>query len=316
MQLKKPSDLLLLSVGDSVTRRNLFDLIKFSKVQGSSCWEDESWQIGNTPQQGINWIGALPTCRLVIIKVRHGSYKSDGWADGEKSTYHYSFKTRNEIISFAEKANKVLIDQPDYQYPILLFTEKDKSWSYEGAFSVSEIKSSYVVLERAPVSIWDCSGNKPSNPPSRTSSEADDSAAIDLLLRDSGISSSERMQLIKARVGQGLFRSRVAKVEPCCRITGINDERFLIASHIKPWSKSDNVERLDGHNGLLLAPHIDRLFDKGYITFEGNGRLWVSSKLPVNVHQAWGLDTIIPPKPLTLHQQHYMAYHQKEVFQE
>lgn len=117
-----------------------------------------------------------------------------------------------------------------------------------------------------------------------------DSIAIAQVLADGQLIATQRSQVIQARIGQGLFRSRVAEIEPCCRVTGIYDERFLIASHIKPWSKSNNEERLDGNNGLLLAPHIDRLFDKGYLTFEnaykptpsgtGTSRLASSSDSP------------------------------------
>jgi hypothetical protein len=50
----------------------------------------------------------------------------------------------------------------------------------------------------------------------------------------------------------------------------------LRASHCKPWRDSDDSERLDGENGLLLTPSIDHLFDRGFISFENNGRLLVS----------------------------------------
>ncbi len=74
--------------------------------------------------------------------------------------------------------------------------------------------------------------------------------------------------LIKARKGQGKFRHNVEQFESKCRITGLADKRLLIASHIKPWRVCEAAaERLDGANGLLLAPHIDRLFDLGLLTF-------------------------------------------------
>lgn len=148
MELKKPSDLFLLSAGDVVTKRNLFDLIQYSKVADSQYWGGEEVQIGNTPQQGINWVGEPPACHAVLIKTRPGSYEEDGWAGDSKTAYHYSFKARGGEISYSEKANAVLINQPQYQYPILLFTESNESWAYEGTFSVSEIESKYVVLER------------------------------------------------------------------------------------------------------------------------------------------------------------------------
>ncbi len=146
--------------------------------------------------------------------------------------------------------------------------------------------------------------------------EADDCTTIDRLLLDGSLPATQRTQLIQARIGQGLFRSRVAALEPCCRITGIIDPKFLIASHIKPWSKSSNIEKLDGHNGLLLAPHIDRLFDKGYITFENDGLLRFSQQLPTEIYQAWNLDALVAAKPFSQQQQEYMAYHRVEIFQD
>ena len=68
------------------------------------------------------------------------------------------------------------------------------------------------------------------------------------------VSSTERDAPTKARLGQGLFRHRVAEREPACRVTGLARQEFLVASHIKPWRECDNSERLDGANGLLLSP--------------------------------------------------------------
>jgi hypothetical protein len=77
------------------------------------------------------------------------------------------------------------------------------------------------------------------------------------------VSPTFREQLVKARRGQGVFRSSVLLAETACRVTGVSDPRHLRASHIKPWRDSNNAERLSGANGLLLSPHIDHLFDQG-----------------------------------------------------
>ncbi|MFA6902068.1 MAG: HNH endonuclease [Gallionellaceae bacterium] len=148
MELENPQDLFLLASGDAVTKRNLFDLIQLSKVESSPYWAGPEFVIGNTPQQGINWVGDLPAVKAVIIKTRPGSYDEDGWSDDEKSAYHYSFKARNQAISYKEKANEVLIKQPQFLYPIFLFTESKKGWYFEGEFSVTEIQDKYVVLHR------------------------------------------------------------------------------------------------------------------------------------------------------------------------
>lgn len=54
---------------------------------------------------------------------------------------------------------------------------------------------------------------------------------------------------------------------------------MLIASHIKPWAKSDKFEKLDSNNGFLLCPNHDKLFDEGYISFSDTGELLISEEL-------------------------------------
>src|SRR5680860_248799 len=70
------------------------------------------------------------------------------------------------------------------------------------------------------------------------------------------IGATKKQQLIDARRGQGVFKANVRLNENKCRATGVADHRFLIASHVKPWSKCNDIEKLDGCNGLLLSPHV------------------------------------------------------------
>ena len=70
-------------------------------------------------------------------------------------------------------------------------------------------------------------------------------------------------------------------------ITGIAIPELLVASHIKPWAKCDNdSERIDVFNGLLLAIHLDRLFDQGFISFAADGRIIISERLDINTQKA------------------------------
>jgi hypothetical protein len=90
------------------------------------------------------------------------------------------------------------------------------------------------------------------------------------------LTETDRQSLIVARRGQGLFKERVMRIERCCRVTKVDRLEHLRASHCKPWRDSDNEERLNGENGLLLTPSIDHLFDRGFISFEDAGRLIIS----------------------------------------
>ncbi|EMF02958.1 HNH endonuclease [Serratia marcescens] len=82
--------------------------------------------------------------------------------------------------------------------------------------------------------------------------------------------------LVKACIGQGFFRQEVLKLYPACPVTGVTMPQLLIASHIKPWRECNNKERLDPNNGIMLAPHVDALFDKGYISFTTDGDVIIS----------------------------------------
>lgn len=98
----------------------------------------------------------------------------------------------------------------------------------------------------------------------------------------SGTNETERQQLIAARIGQGKFRADLLKYwGQRCAVSNSGVPEVLIASHIKPWTLSTNEQRLDPYNGVLLAAHIDRLFDRGLISFSDQGELLSSKALPV-----------------------------------
>jgi hypothetical protein len=101
----------------------------------------------------------------------------------------------------------------------------------------------------------------------------------DRIRGDVQIPETTRLAIVQARVGQGSFREEVSRLEKSCRLTGVEDSDHLIASHIKPWKDSDNRERLSGHNGLMLTPTPDHLFDKGFISFSDDGRLLYAARV-------------------------------------
>ena len=126
---------------------------------------------------------------------------------------------------------------------------------------------------------------------------------------------SQKVQEI--RVKQSLFKRRLLLMEKQCRLTGVADLRFLRASHIKPWSKcASGDERVDGANGLLLTPHADLLFDRGWITFEDNGALVRSPHLPSEVTSRIGLDLTSGRRcgGFDEKQKAYLEYHRNAVF--
>lgn len=144
------------------------------------------------------------------------------------------------------------------------------------------------------------------------------SAVADKAVPKIDLSATTSLQLTEARSKQSLFKRRLLTVEKQCRMTGIADLRFLRASHIKPWSQCvDGDERIDGSNGLLLSPHADFLFDRGWITFEDNGALVRSLHLPKEVVDRIGLNLRQGRNcgEFFDEQKAYLEYHRNAVFE-
>lgn len=144
-----------------------------------------------------------------------------------------------------------------------------------------------------------------------------EAAVLSKIESNPDISATEKLQLRKSRVGQGAFRKNVLAITPTCCVSGINNPDFLIASHIKPWRSCETShERLDGYNGLLLAPHVDFLFDRGLIGFNNSGEILLSSTLELADIDLFGITAALEKPCLELHPQHipYFDYHRRNVF--
>jgi putative restriction endonuclease len=131
---------------------------------------------------------------------------------------------------------------------------------------------------------------------------------------DPDLDETTRRAVIEARRGQGRFRLNVEAVEQRCRISGVSDLRLLKASHIKPWrSCSTTAERLDGNNGLLLCPNVDHLFDRGYISFEDEGRVLMSPLVDEAQIALLGVSTAPPLNvgPFNVGQTDYLRFHRR-----
>ena len=135
------------------------------------------------------------------------------------------------------------------------------------------------------------------------------------IVNDPTVKETDRLAIIRARNGQGLFKERVRHIETRCRITGVDNPVHLVASHCKPWRDSSNEERLDGENGLLLTPSIDHLFDRGFIGFEDDGRLIISPVAHRPSLRRMGIDTsnVVNVGGFTSGQKGFLDFHRNAV---
>lgn len=134
---------------------------------------------------------------------------------------------------------------------------------------------------------------------------------IENTLNDPAIGETERLNPLKAHLGQGKFRQRIIAYWKCCAVTSYSDPNFLVASHIKPWRASSNTERLCQFNGLLLVPNLDTALDKGFITFDASGLISISPQLsePEKLGIYGGMRV-----KLNASHQPYMDFHRTKVF--
>jgi hypothetical protein len=135
-------------------------------------------------------------------------------------------------------------------------------------------------------------------------------------IEESVLPETDRVALIKARIGQGKFKQNVSRFETCCRITKVSNPVHLIASHIKPWRESTNEERLTAGNGLLLTPSIDHLFDRGFISFDDSGETLVSPVADPESLRRMGVDPSRPPDAgrFNSDQRFFLQHHRTSIF--
>jgi len=135
---------------------------------------------------------------------------------------------------------------------------------------------------------------------------------IDSIITDKTIDDTQKARLVNTRIGQGRFREDLIRYWKGCAVTRYPATQFLVASHIKPWRVASSEERLDQYNGILLLPNLDKVFDLGYITFEDDGSIRISSH--IEQPEALGLNSKLSIQLSESHK-HFMVHHRTAVFE-
>lgn len=141
--------------------------------------------------------------------------------------------------------------------------------------------------------------------------DSDIEADVESILSEHSVTDTDKATLIKTRIGQGNFRQKLISLWGGCAVTGYKDASMLVASHIKPWRASSNIERLDGYNGLLLLPTLDKAFDSGLISFDKLGGILISPLLQEPESLGIFVTMSVNLKP---EHQTYLEFHRDSVF--
>lgn len=129
------------------------------------------------------------------------------------------------------------------------------------------------------------------------------------------VEGESKKAIINVRVNQGKFReSLLNRYNKCC-LCNVKNHELLIASHIKPWVESEPKEKLDVNNGFLMCPNHDRLFDKGYITFDDDGKIIISDRLTENDRESLNVNNKMHIElTLTDDNKKYLKFHRENIY--
>ena len=210
------------------------------------------------------------------------------------NTYSTTIQINNELISLKEGVTYVDLEQ--YITVDISDNRNDKEYFFD-LFSVSNENDGDTSLKTLDFEV--------------SHGEVEQLNEIE---SDRDLSPTEKVQLAKSRIGQGLFRRNLISECIYCPITGVDDPRLLIASHIKPWRSADNKERLHKKNGLLLSPTYDKLFDQGFISFNANKKMIVSGQVSnINRERLHLTDNMYIPLLPILGREAYLEYHRDTI---
>ena len=227
----------------------------------------------------------------------HHGYQ-DGWSDDGKIYYYTGAGQDGDQDIEAPRHNGRLLRHSENGDEVLLFLGQKGPgglWKYECELSLIDYeffqtkdrndrnrKAVRFILERVVSNGASVNGDMHGNLSQTTTSRFQTKP-----------STTERKGLVTSRVGQGYYRQEILRrFDGRCAVTGVNSEELLIASHIVPWRDSNEFERLDVNNGILLSPTYDALFDKHLISFEDDGHIVLSTNLPANLFSSLGVSGI------------------------
>jgi len=126
---------------------------------------------------------------------------------------------------------------------------------------------------------------------------------------------TQREAIVMARLGQGKFRDDLMKRwNGRCAVTGLARAELLRASHAKPWSACNDVERLDPSNGLMLSAMYDAAFDARLISFSDDGSVVLAPDFTADAAKSAGISPAAEIKLADEKLRLYLATHRALMF--
>ena len=232
---------------------------------------------GGQTQGGIS---TPSNSKYVFIIAYKKSGKDFGYEDGWDMKRNFYFYTGEGQVNDMQmiRGNKAIKDHKENDKKILLFQETKETYI--------KLEAELIFIDFEYIQTIDREGNNrraiqfrlqsiDSKLTPKSTNKTKDHQEIYIPPNE-----TERKGLVTTRVGQGKYRrDLIQKFEGKCAVTKTNIIEILIASHIVPWRESNDKERTDKDNGILLSPLYDALFDKHLISFQENGKILISKSI-------------------------------------
>lgn len=120
--------------------------------------------------------------------------------------------------------------------------------------------------------------------------QADEDLLEEMPVQEEG---KTRSAIVQVRVNQARFRKAVlTSYNATCCISGLANEKLVIASHIVPWGV-DTKNRLNPQNGLCLSALHDRAYDQGLITVMPDLKVRVAKTLRPQKDDAFIVESLL-----------------------
>ena len=138
----------------------------------------------------------------------------------------------------------------------------------------------------------------------------------EILETGSGVRGTEAERLVRQRVGQDVYRkSLMIYWKGQCAVTGIDVPEVLRASHAKPWASCESdADQLNVYNGFLLSADLDALFDSGFITFNDDGIIIISTQLEEYQRKSLRIDTSLCLRWIDRNHLPFLYWHRTYVY--
>lgn len=129
------------------------------------------------------------------------------------------------------------------------------------------------------------------------------------LLAETESAAKTKVRIEKKKFKQALLHQWHSK----CAICEIDLLELLKASHAKPWKDSTKLERVNKYNGILFCANHAELYNRGFIAFDGQGKIHISSLISEENYEKYAIHAKVKIARVE-ENKYYFKWHKRNLF--